>query len=809
MAAGGEVERWLGHIKTYENAFAKWESRVTKILKRYRDDRGTDDAKRAVSFNILWSNVQTLSAATFAKLPKPDVSRRFKDNDPIGRIASLILERALGYEIEHYSDYRAMLKACVLDRFLGGRGTAWARYEPHFKAIERGESPEGIQVTEDVEAPVEELEYECAPLDYVHWKDFGHTVARTWEEVSAVWRLVYMTREALVKRFGEKGETVPLDAQPEDMRNTGAAQSTDAESMRGLVYEIWDKETKQAIWIAKSLGSELDRRDDPLGLEEFFPCPKPIYATLTNDRLEPVPDFTIYQDQADELDLLSARIDGLIGALKVAGVYDGAIVELQRLFQEAGNTQLIPVKNWAAFAEKNGLKGAIDLVDLSNIVTALQQAYMAMEQVKEQVYELTGISDIVRGQSEASETATAQQIKGQYASLRLKTYQEGVAEFSTEALQIKAQIMCNKFSPETLLMISAADQLNVTDTDVLAVAPQLGQAPPPQPQMPGMPPQPSAPPPIATMPQEAKKKIVFDAALKLLMGERVVNPEASGINPMRSFRVDIAADSLIYLDEKLEQEARMNFIGAQGSFMQQLVGLLANAGPAAPALLPVAMELWKFSVTSFKVGKSIEGAFDEATEKLKEMAKQPPPPNPEVIKEQEKTKQAQVQSQAEIQKKGMDDQRTLAEEQAASQREVQMKAIEAEKDVVLDRQEKEKQLREKQMELDKQDAFNRWKVTQDNNTKIRVAQINAEAKAEGDFNKDVTGTKEGERRGKPIDRLAEMHAKTIESSTKQNEAFVGSVKELATTLVKEISKPKRTKLVRGADGRATGTEQVS
>jgi hypothetical protein len=35
------------------------------------------------------------------------------------------------------------------------------------------------------------------------------------------------------------------------------------------------------------------------------------------------------------------------------------------------------------------------------IATALEAAYMAMENVKAQVYEITGISDIIRGQSEA------------------------------------------------------------------------------------------------------------------------------------------------------------------------------------------------------------------------------------------------------------------------------------------------------------------------------------------------------------------------------------------------------------------------
>jgi len=667
-----EVQKWLNHFTQYERAFAKWEERSLKIIHRYTDNqpataRNTTQAK----FNILWSNVQTLSAATFAKLPKPDVSRRFKDSDPIGRIASLMLERALDYEIQHYKDYRFALKASVLDRFLPGRGTSWVRYEPHFRAMEQQLPQDGLQVTEDVDEPNEEIDYECAPLDYVHWKDFGHTVARTWDEVTAVWRKVYMTRDALVGRFGEEGEKVPLDAIPEEFKRKENASNYE-DLYRGLIYEVWDKETKQAIWISKSLGIEMDRRDDPLGLEEFFPCPKPLYGTLTNESLEPTPDFTLYQDQARELDTLCDRIDGLVKALQVKGCYDASITSLGRLFTEGENTNLIPVKNWAAFAEKQGLKGAIDIMDLKPIYEALQGAYLAMEQIKNQVYEITGISDIVRGQGDPNATATAEQLKGQYANLRLKSYQEQVAEYAAEAIQIKAQIICNKFSPDTIINISAANQITITDSDVLAVMPQLGQAPQQpqmQQQMPGMPPQQPQPAPIKMMPMEAKRKIVLQAALKLLIGDRLQNPDAVTPNPMRDFRIEIESDSLVYLDDQQNKQSRMEFLAAQGNFIGQMEKIIVTAGPMAGPLIPVLMEMWKFSAQAFKVGKNIEGAIDEATEKMKELANKPPsppPPDPGVIKAQIDLQKTQMEAQSEAQLAPVRAQTEQVKAQAAS-----------------------------------------------------------------------------------------------------------------------------------------------
>jgi hypothetical protein len=583
------LKSWLDDIAAYEREFKKWEGRVEKILKRYRDDNRMQGDNVSAKFNILWSNVQTLTAATYSRVPKPDVSRRFRDNDPVGRVASLILERGLDYHIQHYSAYRDTLKACVLDRFLGGRGTAWVRYEPHFKTG---------QVTEDVES--EEIDYECAEVDYVHWKDYGQSVARKEEEVGRKWRKVYMTKDALIKRFGEeKAKLVSMDANPMKDATSRDSQPTDAVD-RACVYEGWDKNEKKAVWFVKSgVKDFLDERDDPLGLEGFFPCPRPITATITNDSLVPIPDFTVYQDQANELDILCDRIDGLIKALQVKGVYDGSLgVEIARIFTEGQSNTLIPIKNWQAFAEKNGLSGAIDLLDILPIAQALKEAYAAFDQITSQIYELTGISDIVRGQTEASETATAQQIKGQYASLRLKTYQEEVARFATEILQIMAQIMCGKFSPDTLLQISAADQLSEKDKELIR------------------------------------------PAMELLVGpERMMDPEATGKNPLRSFRVEVAADTLVYLDEQAEKESRVEFLTATSGFIEKMGVVLINAGPAAPVLTPLFMEMLKFGAQGFKVGKSIEGAFDEAAEKLNAIAAQPPaPPPPDPKLEAEKIK---------------------------------------------------------------------------------------------------------------------------------------------------------------------------
>ncbi len=584
MAETSPVQKWTNAIAEYDKDFKKWEGRVEKILKRYRDDNRYNGGNVTARFNILWSNVQTIVPAVFSRLPKPDVSRRFKDNDPVGRVAALILERALEFEIEHYPDYRSAMKNSVFDRFLGGRGIAWARYEPHISA-QPMTPDDGVQLTEDSdEGEVEEtIEYECAPTDYVHWKDFLHGQGRCWEEVTWVGRKVYMRRAALVERFGEElGNAIPLDTKPNEGKK-GYDQGGDYEA---CIYELWSKDTGKVTWLSKSMNKILDERDDPLQLEGFFPCPKPLYATLTTDSLVPVPDFTLYQDQANTLDVLCDRIEGLINALEVRGVYNSSIPTLGRLFTEGENNNLLPVDNWTQFSEKNGLKGAIDLVDLTPIFNALREAYGAMEQQKAQIYEITGLSDIVRGQGDASETATAQRLKGQYASLRLKSMQQDVSQYAAELLNLKAQIICMHFQPQTIMQMAAVEQMN-----------------------------------------EADKQFV-EPAIALLKDAN-----------LQDFRIDISADSLVQIDEEAEKEAATELVGTVGKF-------IAEAANAPPDAAPFLIEMLKFAFARYKIGKSIEGALDQFAEQMKQKAAQPKP-DPEAQKLQAEQQAEQMRMQAE------------------------------------------------------------------------------------------------------------------------------------------------------------------
>lgn len=745
------VQKWITCIADYEKEFEPWCRRVESILRRYRDDSRRDANNPSAKFNILWSNVQTLVPATFNRLPQPDVSRRFRDNDPVGRVASMIVERALDFEVQHYPDYRETMKESVYDRFLGGRGTAWARYEPHILALGTDEPVDGVQITEDIDEPEETLDYECAPTDYVHWKDFGHTKARTWEEVTAVWRCVYLTREACVERFGEElGSQIPLDSSPEEKPGSYKTEGGEDKN-RAAIYEIWNKEDKTALWISKAMKKILDEKSDPLELEGFFPCPRPLYATLTSDNLIPVPDFVLYQDQANTLDVLCDRIDGLCRMLQVKGVHDGSIKELARLFTEGTNGTLIGISNWAAFTEKNGLKGAIDVYDITPIFNALREAFGAMEQQKQQVYEITGISDIVRGQTQASETLGAQEIKRNFVGLRLGSYKEQVALYATELLRLKAQIICTKFDPMTILKMAAAEQLEPEDQQLI--------------------------------PQ----------AMALIKNE-----------PLRNFRIDIAADTLVQMDEQQEQESRVSFLAAIGTYMDKCVQALSVAGPAAPALAPLLMKLLKFGATGFKIGKQVEGAIDAAADQIAKIAAQPqqPKPDPEMLKIQAEQQRSQMQLQADQQREAAQMQATQATEQAKIQSEAQLEQL---------RQAAEEQRHIRELEAQGALDIRKAQIQQDTQLKqaalqvagqIEVARINAEAKERSDALKAQTDAETAQVQAQ-VD--AEAGA-TAERAGDETRSIMQKLMQTQQELLATIAAPREA--VRDANGRLVGMRVV-
>ena len=710
------VAYWVNEIGIYERESRAWHERAKKIIRRYTDERSPREDSLS-RLNILWSNTQTLMPALYARNPKPDISRRFNDADPVARTAGDVLERCAAFFCSR-DDFGHSARQAVLDYLLPGRGTLWVRYVPHFaQGQDDSQSEEGASISDDVDTDQDEakvLQFEEVAFDYVHWSDFGHTIGRTWQEVKAVWRRVYLDEKELKARFGEAAEGVPLDH-----KTKGAGDSNIANAVaKATIYEVWCATDKTVYWLHKDKPEFLDHKPDFLGVEGFYPCPRPLFANLSNESLIPIPDYVQYQDQANQLDDLTSRIASMTKALKVAGVYDASAEGIGRLLAEGVENQLIPVDSWAVFAEKGGMKGAIDFLPIDTIANVILACYKARDNVKAELYEITGIADIVRGNTDPNETAAAQQLKGQYANLRLGDRQQEVQRFCRDAIRIMAEVIAQHFTLETLRKISGVQLFTDLEKKIYSPQPPMvpGQAPVP----------PLAPPPKhidAGDMQEMMTGPSWEDVMQLLRDE-----------PGRGFRIDIETDSTIKADQEAEKGARIEFLRAAGGFLQQAV----QAGSQQPELVPVLGQMLMFGIRAFPVGKELEQTFTNAIAKMEATAANPQQkPDPAVMKIQaeQQANQQKLQSEQQLEQARMVADQKIAQQkmqmdEALKTQEMQLKMHELQVKAQMEQHQQQMEAQRAQQQAEMESRLEQMKAAAQMQTDTIIAHIKAAAQIE-------------------------------------------------------------------------------
>jgi hypothetical protein len=124
---------------------------------------------------------------------------------------------------------------------------------------------------------------------------------------------------------------------------------------------------------------------------------------------------------------------------------------------EADDGQIVAVQNVEGLIAQGGLEKAVMWWPIDTIVSVVRELYVQRDQTKQSIYEITGISDIVRGASQAQETATAQQIKTQWGSLRIKKMQRLIERQVRDIFVICAEILGGKFTQPTLAQAAGMD----------------------------------------------------------------------------------------------------------------------------------------------------------------------------------------------------------------------------------------------------------------------------------------------------------------------------------------------------------------
>ena len=445
-----EVKKWINLIISAERKWTDYHELIKEIRDYYKNER------RKNKQNIFWSSVETLKPFIYFKAPAPYIERKSKTSNPVEDMACKILENALVHNLE-CQDFDGVIKYARNDYILNGLGLTYEKYVPEFKKVVQPViTPDGVAIMQeaDVLTDAKVITTYIDPQKII--ADCNHVAV--WEDCEWVAQIIDMTKREAIEQFGEKIAAQIVDGIGTDEELNSATK----------VYRIWDKKGERIIYLSTEVKDRFLRVDeDVLKINGFFPFPKPVFATLANDGLIPVPDYSEIKCQLDELDGVNNRMRLTMQALKVSGAYDGSFPELANLLDK--DVSLIQVSDFEKVREKGGIDGFVGFMPIGQYIEALQALAERRAQLVQAIYEITGVSDIMRGNSDPSETATAVTKKTNFGTLRNQDRQNDFQRYLTDLLKIKAEILCEMLTPELLAQFADDN----ADMQVLSGAIQL------------------------------------------------------------------------------------------------------------------------------------------------------------------------------------------------------------------------------------------------------------------------------------------------------------------------------------------------
>lgn len=649
-------KHWTDEFSAAKKSNDKWQKNGKKVVKKFLDDRtdSQDDfgyMERRI--NLFHSNIVTLMAMLYGNTPKVEVDRTFSDpSDDVARVASEMLTRMLTQDIQFAGENQVdVLRSALQDRLLPGLGTARVAYnfESETSTTDAVHDEDGNELAPEVKD--EKVTSEWVDILYVHWRDYLWSPARTYGEIR--WRAFrsYLSKAQATKRFGAE-IAAKLTYTSKGPVNTGKGNDGKGQAINQTeVWEIWDKTTETVFWFVEGFPKILDRQDDPLELDQFFPDPPPMIANVTTTKWEPRADYLLAQDLYDEIDKLQTRISYLTDACKCVGVYDKAQEGVKRIFTEGVENDLIPVDNWAQFGEKNGLQGVIDWVPIEAVVKTIEVLTEKQGEKIQQLYQVTGMSDIMRGSSQPYEAAATSKEKVKYASIRVQCLQDEFARFASDLQSLKVEIIRKHFQPYCII-----EQSNIMNTDDAAMAEQ---------------------------------------AVQFIKGDESAK-----------WRIKIRPESLAMADYAQIKADRMEYINGLAMFMQSAAPLVELDKQIIPTLL----KLLQWGLAGFKGSNQIEGVMDQAIKLYTEKAAQPEQekPDPAMLKAQadiQKTQMEMQQSKEEHQADMQMQREKMQMEMEQSKQEFDFRMMEMQQKFQLEMKKLEMEMQAKVQEQQAQFAF--------------------------------------------------------------------------------------------------------
>lgn len=596
----------LAALKKAEDAFRDWQTTCQDIDDLYNlagertalDDAGWVDA----DLDLFWSSFEVLKPAVYARPPQPVVAPLFKDNKPLHNLTAELLERCAVSTFQRTSidDVMLLLRD---DLLFAGRGAPWVRYE-------------------------KDGDTHAVCVEHKDRLDFLHEPARKWGEVGWVAAAFWMTRADMRKRFrrtsGDEYQKATYSVQP-DADNRDLEKR--AEVKKAKVWEVHHKADNKVYWVTDGVDVLLDARAPEVKLSGFFPCPKPAYATLRRRSLIPVPDFQRYSIHFRKISELTRRIYSLLDKVRMKGLIPaggdvGQAVE-ELIADDRDDQLLIPVPS-AAMTQ--GGAQFVAWMPLNELAQAIQGLIDARTQLISDFYQLSGISDIMRGATEAEETLGAQQLKSQYGSVRVREKSAELQRVAADCVKIAAEIIADKFPQDALLEMSGLDipTRKAIEERVDTIEKEAKK------DIKGLPAKLQEMVPAGEQPDPQQAKAAFEQAQQqvlakyapLLADAEAQVPIEDVMKLLRddramSFVFEIESSSTILTDELQEKQSRNEFLTQFTSASQGLMALSAMGEQGAK----LAGEMLKFALAPYRAGRQLDGAIDEFIEAAPEMAK--------------------------------------------------------------------------------------------------------------------------------------------------------------------------------------------
>lgn len=532
--------KWQQKIQDAEKKYAEYYDLTTEIRDYYKNSR------RRNKQNIFWATVETLKPFLYFKQPTPFIVRSCKTSGEEENLAAIVLERALYWNMKQF-DFDSVIKYARNDFLLSGMGVLWEQYNPEFYKI--GDA--FLKQHEQVDTVY------VNPLNFIT----DTQQVDVWEDVNWIARKTYLSLDEIAENF--------------DSKIADYLSAKFGNAARITVYEIWDKPTKSIYYYSPDYPEDfLNVYKDTLHLTGFFPCPKPIMATLANDGIVPVPDYVEIKSLLDELDGVNNRMRLTMQALKVSGCYDNSFPELANILDK--DVTLISLADFEKLKDAGGIRGIIDFAPIEQYISALSALAQRRQTLIDSIYEVTGVSDIMRGMSQTTETATAVKQKTNFGTLRNQDRQNDMQRFLKDLLRIKAEIICEQFSPDFLLSFINPGECN---------DPQIALN-----------------------------------AIKILKSEK-----------LRGMVIDIETDGCFNIER--DEERTLNVLKNVHNIITQAFGIVSNQ----PALLPLYRQMLESAVATMPRARQFETVMETAFNKIEkelntpEQPQQLAQPNKEII----------------------------------------------------------------------------------------------------------------------------------------------------------------------------------